>query len=104
MEPQRIDKNRDLARQAFAGVKDAQQPQAEAPKVQTAYKSYDAPGMAQLFILDAIEKHAVRIATTPLHEVQAAFGENPFISPEAWHAAATEIAEAFAQRQKGGLL
>ena len=47
VEPQRIDKNRDLARQAFAGVKDAQQPQAEAPKVQAAYKSYDMPGMTK---------------------------------------------------------
>lgn len=65
--------------------------------------------MSQLFIMDALQKQAEGVAATPLEDLRAAFGENPFISPEAWHMAAVEIAEAFKQRtryqsEKGGQL
>lgn len=58
--------------------------------------------MAQLFILDAIQKHADRVAAIPLDELRRSFGDNAFISPEAWHSTAAEIAAAFAAREKGG--
>lgn len=58
--------------------------------------------MAQLFIMDAVQKHAERVASTPIADLRTAFGSHGLISPEAWQAAAAEIAEAFADRLKAG--
>lgn len=49
--------------------------------------------LVQVFILDAITKHADRVAAMPVAEVRAAFGKLPLVNPDAWHAAAKEISQ-----------
>ncbi len=53
------------------------------------FSNYGA--LAQLFVIDAIQKQADRIAKTPIEELRKAFGENAFINPDAWHGVAKEI-------------
>ncbi|AOJ02230.1 hypothetical protein WS70_10665 [Burkholderia mayonis] len=40
--------------------------------------------LAQAFVMDALSKHAERIATAPLDKLQEQFGVHPLISAEAW--------------------
>lgn len=58
--------------------------------------------MSQLFIMDAIEKQAKKVANVSLEELKEAFGENPFISPEAWHGVAKEIVQRLEELRKEG--
>lgn len=51
----------------------------------------DFGALAQMFIVDAITKHADRIAEMSLSDLKAAFGENGLISAQAWHGVAKEI-------------
>ncbi|WP_175861812.1 hypothetical protein [Burkholderia cepacia] len=43
--------------------------------------------LAQAFVMDALSKHAARVATTPPDQLQV----NPMISARAWHGVAQEI-------------
>jgi hypothetical protein len=47
--------------------------------------------LAQAFVMDALAKHAERIAGMPLEELKGAFGTNPMIGAEAWQGVAKEI-------------
>lgn len=47
--------------------------------------------LAQIFIIDAITKHAQRIAETPIEKLRTAFGDASFISADVWQAVAKEI-------------
>lgn len=46
------------------------------------YSRYGA--LAQLFVLDAIEKQCDRILAAGIDKVREQFGENSMVSPEAW--------------------
>lgn len=52
----------------------------------------------QVFIIDALAKQAKRIAETPLEELVKAFGNFPFVSPEAWQATAKELHQKLQER------
>jgi len=54
----------------------------------------------QCFALDAIGKHADRVAATPDEDLAALFAENAFISWQAWKAAALDWVEAFKLRSQ----
>lgn len=47
--------------------------------------------LAQAFVMDALSKHAERVATVPLETLQEQFGVHPLISVEAWQGVAQEI-------------
>ncbi|MCA7991739.1 hypothetical protein LGM63_13915 [Burkholderia cepacia] len=47
--------------------------------------------LAQPFVMEALSKHAERVATAPLSQLQAQFGANPMISAQAWQSVAREI-------------
>ncbi|AGK48308.1 hypothetical protein BTI_471 [Burkholderia thailandensis MSMB121] len=47
--------------------------------------------LAQAFVMDALSKHAERIATVPLDKLQEQFGAHSLISVEAWQGVAREI-------------
>lgn len=47
--------------------------------------------LAQAFVMDALSKHAERIATVPLDKLQEQFGVRPLIRAEAWQGVAREI-------------
>ncbi|WP_186073680.1 hypothetical protein [Burkholderia gladioli] len=47
--------------------------------------------LAQAFVMDALSKHAERIATTPLEALRAQSGIQPLISAQAWQSVAREI-------------
>ncbi|WP_322041460.1 hypothetical protein [Burkholderia diffusa] len=47
--------------------------------------------LAQAFVMDALSKHAERIATVHLDTLQKQFGVHPLISVEAWQGVAREI-------------
>lgn len=47
--------------------------------------------LAQAFVMDALSKHAERVATVPLDTLQAQFGVHPLISVETWQGVAREI-------------
>ncbi|MGN8186537.1 hypothetical protein ACTJLD_11200 [Burkholderia sp. 22088] len=47
--------------------------------------------LAQAFVMDALSKHAERVATVPLDQLQAQFGVHPMISVQAWQGVAREI-------------
>lgn len=47
--------------------------------------------LAQAFVMDALSKHAERVATVPLDKLQEQFGVHPLISVEAWQGVAREI-------------
>lgn len=47
--------------------------------------------LAQAFVMDALSKHAERVATVPLETLQKQFGVHPLISVEAWQGVAREI-------------
>lgn len=49
--------------------------------------------LAQAFVMDALSKHAARIARTPLDELNEQFGDQPMVSAKAWHGVAQEIHE-----------
>ncbi|KWF20498.1 hypothetical protein [Burkholderia pseudomultivorans] len=49
--------------------------------------------LAQAFVMDALSKHAARIARTPLEELNEQFGDQPMVSAKAWHGVAQEIHE-----------
>lgn len=50
-------------------------------------------GMMQLFVLDACNKQAAKIAAIPRDELHAAFGPRSLVDPDAWQAAAREWME-----------
>lgn len=53
---------------------------------------YSASGaLAQLVIVEAIRKYVDAVADMPIEEYRKVYGDNPFITADAWHAAATEI-------------
>ncbi len=64
--------------------------------------TFGLPGVSgllvQMFLVDAITRHAKLIAETPIEEVRKAFGENPLVHPDAWHAAAVAIHKEFQAR------
>lgn len=47
--------------------------------------------LAQAFVMDALSKHASRIAAMPLEELAEKFGNQPAVSAKAWHGVANEI-------------
>lgn len=47
--------------------------------------------LAQAFVMDALGKHASRIAKMPLEELAEKFGDQPAVSAKAWHGVANEI-------------
>ncbi|WP_322090120.1 hypothetical protein [Burkholderia cenocepacia] len=47
--------------------------------------------LAQAFVMDALSKHAKRVATLPLDELQEQLGDHPPVSARAWHGVAQEI-------------
>ncbi|KIP15532.1 MULTISPECIES: hypothetical protein [Burkholderia] len=47
--------------------------------------------LAQAFVMDALSKHAERVANVPLEKLQEQFGVHPLISARAWHGVAQEI-------------
>ena len=47
--------------------------------------------LAQAFVMDALSKHAKRVATLPLDELQEQLGDHPLVSARAWHGVAQEI-------------
>lgn len=47
--------------------------------------------LAQAFVMDALSKHAERVATVPLETLQEQFGVHPLISVDAWQGVAQEI-------------
>jgi len=47
--------------------------------------------LAQAFVMDALSKHAKRVATLPLDELQEQLGDHPLVSTRAWHGVAQEI-------------
>ncbi|MCW3701186.1 hypothetical protein [Burkholderia cenocepacia] len=47
--------------------------------------------LAQAFVMDALSKHAERVATVPLETLQEQFGVHPLISVEAWQGVTQEI-------------
>ncbi|VWC30122.1 hypothetical protein BLA9940_00020 [Burkholderia aenigmatica] len=47
--------------------------------------------LAQAFVMDALSKHAERVATLPLDELQEQLGDHPLVSARAWHGVAQEI-------------
>ncbi|WP_318828226.1 hypothetical protein [Burkholderia cepacia] len=47
--------------------------------------------LAQAFIMDALSKHAERVATAPLDQLQVQFGARLLISAQAWQGVAREI-------------
>lgn len=47
--------------------------------------------LAQAFVMDALSKHAERVATLPLDELQKQLGDHPLVSARAWHGVAREI-------------
>lgn len=47
--------------------------------------------LAQAFVMDALSKHAERIATTPLDALRVQFGAQPLVSAQAWQSVAREI-------------
>lgn len=47
--------------------------------------------LAQMFIIDAIQKLSRAVATTPIEDLRKQFGENPFVSADAWQRVAREI-------------
>lgn len=49
--------------------------------------------LAQAFVMDALSKHAARIARTPLEELNEQFGDQPMVNATAWHGVAQEIHE-----------
>ncbi|WP_333986787.1 hypothetical protein [Burkholderia cepacia] len=49
--------------------------------------------LAQAFVMDALSKHAARIARTPLDELNEQFGDQPMVGAKAWHGVAQEIHE-----------
>ncbi|MGG2042849.1 hypothetical protein [Burkholderia gladioli] len=54
-----------------------------------AFSKYGA--LAQAFVLDALSKHAERVATLPLDALQKQLGDHPLVSARAWHGVAQEI-------------
>lgn len=47
--------------------------------------------LAQAFVMDALSKHAERVATVPPEKLQEQFGAHPLISVRAWQGVAREI-------------
>ena len=47
--------------------------------------------LAQAFVMDALSKHAERVATLPLDELQKQLGAHALVSARAWHGVAQEI-------------
>lgn len=47
--------------------------------------------MAQMFVMDALDKWSARIAETPIEELRTQFGESAMISADAGHRVAQEI-------------
>lgn len=47
--------------------------------------------LAQAFVMDALSKHAARVAKLPLDELQKQLGNHPLVSARAWHGVAQEI-------------
>lgn len=47
--------------------------------------------MSQIFVVDAIAKHAKLIANTPIAQLREQFGERSMVSADVWHAAAVDI-------------
>ena len=56
--------------------------------------------LTQCFALDAIGKHADRVAATSDEDLAALFADNAFISWQAWKAAALDWVEAFKTRNQ----
>lgn len=50
-----------------------------------------AGALGQVFIIDAIAKYARQVAKTDPDELARQFGENSFVHPDAWQAAAKHI-------------
>lgn len=58
----------------------------------TAIMTFSRHGaLAQAFVMDALSKHASRIAAMPPEALKQQFGDHPMISAEAWQAVAREI-------------
>jgi len=55
--------------------------------------------LSQIFIMDAIGKHAEAVAGIPLEEVQRRMGDG-FIDARAWHGVATEISARLKEHYK----
>lgn len=51
--------------------------------------------LSQLFIMDALKKHADHIANMPYAEFKAQFGDNALVNANAWQGVAKEIAQEF---------
>ncbi|KVM59768.1 hypothetical protein WJ59_31400 [Burkholderia gladioli] len=47
--------------------------------------------LAQAFVMDALSKHARRVATVPLDTLQEQFGARTPVNVEAWQGVAREI-------------
>ena len=47
--------------------------------------------LAQAFVMDALSKHAERIATAPPDTLEAQFGNHAMVSARAWQGVAQEI-------------
>lgn len=60
------------------------------------YSAFGA--LAQLFVIDALDKWAHKIGNMPVEELRKAFGENSMVHPDAWHGVANEIAKKIRER------
>ena len=55
------------------------------------FSRYEA--LAQVFVMEALSKHAEHIAQMPLDELEEKFGDHPMIGANAWQLVAKEIHE-----------
>ncbi|WP_414442410.1 hypothetical protein [Burkholderia sp. 22PA0106] len=49
--------------------------------------------LAQAFVMDALSKHALRVASLPLDTLKEKIGAHPLINAESWQGVAREIHE-----------
>lgn len=54
--------------------------------------------LMQVLILNLLQKASKELAETPVQEIRDAFGENHFISPDAWHGAAVDLHKSLSER------
>lgn len=82
-----------------------QQAQLNAPRPETnvefvsrmmEFSDYGA--LAQLFVLDALDKWSKMVAETPIEEVRRQFGSDSLINPDSWCGVAAEIQRKLKER------
>jgi hypothetical protein len=61
------------------------------------YSNFGA--MSQVFIMDAIQKHAKHVSSIPLDDLRKQFGES-MVSADSWHGVAIEIKDKFEEHYK----